>query len=120
MANKRQLKKYISATCGALATECILAIEYVDGIDTAAMEQLIVDIAALQAHAVSRCSISYDKTPSDFDDLHSYTLARNAYFASAFRRLVKEFNEKTAEIVKAMNALLPDAQREANKAAAQS
>jgi len=118
MANKRQLKKYITEMCGALASECVLANEYVADIDTKAMDAVILEIAALQDHAVSRCSIAFDKVPRDFADGRAYTAARNAYFREAFRNLVKEFNEKVGEIVKKMNALLPAAQREANKAAA--
>lgn len=118
MANKRQIKKQITGACGTLAAECMLAIEYVDGLDTKAMEQIILEIATLQDHAISRCSIAFDKTPSDFENSHDYTTAREKYFADAFRNLIKEFNEKVGAIVKEMNALLPQEQREANKAAA--
>lgn len=118
MANKRQIKKQITGACGALATECILATEYVDGLDCKAMENVIIKIARLQDHAISRCSIAFDKVPSDFENGGEYSKARAAYFADAFRNLIKEFNEKVGEIVKEMNALLPAEQREANKAAA--
>lgn len=119
MSSKRNLKKQITRICGALAYECIMAQQFVEGIDTEAMDRVIIAIAQLQDHALSRCSISFDKVPSDFSDRHAYNLARRAYFAEAFRNLHKEFNEKVGEIVKEMNALLPAAQREANKAAAQ-
>ncbi|MCM1029440.1 MAG: hypothetical protein NC342_07200 [Pseudoflavonifractor sp.] len=118
MTSKRQLKKYLTETCGALAAECMIAEQYVDGIDCAAMDAIILDIARLQDHAVSRVSISFDKVPSDFDNGRAYSSARRAYFSDAFHRLVKEFDEKVADIIKAMNAQLPAAQREANKAAA--
>lgn len=118
MANKRQIKKHITDTCGALATECIFAIEYVEGLDINTMKQIIVEIASLQDHAISRCSVVFDKTPSNFENGHDYTVARNKYFADAFRNLNKEFNETVGQIVKEMNALLPAQQREANKAAA--
>lgn len=118
MSNKRNLKKEISNTCGALAYECIIAEEYVEGLDAEAMDKVILAIAQLQDHAISRCSISFDKTPKDFEDGAAYKKARHEYFAEAFRNLRKEFGEKVGEIVKEMNSLLPEAQREANKAAA--
>lgn len=118
MTNRRQIKKEITAICGALATECVLAGEYIEGIDTAAFDKIIIEIAGLQSHAISRCSIAFDKVPSDFENHGEYSKARAAYFAEAFRNLKKEFNEKTGDIVKQMNALLPAAQREANKAVA--
>lgn len=117
MASKRKIKKEIADTCGALATECIFAIEYVPGIDIDAMSQIIVEIAGLQDHAISRCSVDFDKIPSSFESGHDYTTARNNYFNEAFRNLRKEFNETVGKIVKEMNALLPEEQRAANKAA---
>ncbi len=119
MTSKRQLKKYFTNVCGALATECVMAAEYVDGIDINAMDNVILEIARLQDHAVSRVSIAFDKAPSDFESGRAYTAARRAYFAEAFKALIMEFEEKVAAIVKEMNALLPAAQREANKAIAQ-
>lgn len=118
MANKRQIKKEITDICGALATECIFAIEYVEGLDIKAMQQVIIEIANLQDHAISRCSVVFDKTPSNFENGHDYTVARDKFFADAFRNLRKEFNEAVGQIVKEMNHLLPAGQREANKAAA--
>lgn len=118
MSDKRSLKKAIADTCGALAYECVIAEEYVEGIDTDSMDNIILAIAQLQDHAISRCSISFDKTPKDFENGAAYNKARHEYFAEAFRNLRKEFDEKVGEIIKEMNALLPAAQREANKAAA--
>lgn len=119
MTNKRQLKKYFTNVCGALATECIMAAEYVDGIDVDAMDRIILQVAGLQDHAVSRVSIAFDKTPADFENGREYTAARHTYYAEAFKALIMEFEEAVAAIIKQMNALLPAAQREANKSAAQ-
>ncbi|MBD5346914.1 MAG: hypothetical protein HDR92_07275 [Bacteroides sp.] len=118
MTSKRQIKKQITGTCGSLAAECILAIEFVAGIDKQAMQNILLKIATLQDHAISRCSIAFDKVPADFETGHEYTVARKKYYSDAFRNLIKEFNEKVGEIVKEMNAQLPAEQREANKAAA--
>ncbi len=41
MANKRDLKKQISYICGDIATECLIAAEYVKGINKDEMRNKI-------------------------------------------------------------------------------
>ena len=41
MANKRDLKKQIRYICGDLAAECLIAGEYVDGIDRKSMRAIV-------------------------------------------------------------------------------
>lgn len=115
MANKRQLKKYIRFVCGSIANECIIAREFIDGIDAEKMNQIIVDLATLQEQAVNHVTFSFDKTPHDFASLHDYRKARRDYYTKAFTTLNDEFNAHIADIVKRMNALLPERQREINK-----
>jgi hypothetical protein len=51
MANKRDLKKEIKYVCGDLAAECLLAKNYVKGVDAKAMKEIITKIADLQISA---------------------------------------------------------------------
>ena len=118
MANKRQIKKQIHYACGALAAQCIIAAETVKDIDSKAMNEIILEIARLQANSLKRCSFIFDKSEKEFDTPHSYSKAKKTYNAEAFRILIKDFNEKVGEILHKMNSLLPAEQREANKAAA--
>ena len=119
MANKRDLKKYILNLTGSLAFNCMYAAETVNGIDQEAADKVIDQISVLQQASLRRVSFAFDKKVADFDSRHAYNLARHAYNTQAYRVLVKEFNEKVAEIVKQMNALLPASQREINKKLAQ-
>lgn len=118
MANKRQIKKQIHYASSALATQCIIAAETISNIDRTAMNEIILDIARLQATSLERCSFVFDKSMSEFETPQAYNKAKKAYNDEAFRMLIKDFNEKVGEILHKMNSLLPAEQREANKAAA--
>ncbi len=115
MANKRDLKKQIRYICGDLAAECLIAGEYVDGIDRKSMRAIVCKIATLQQDALQRCSFSFDKVPSDFNNLKEYHVARKAYFKQAYNTLREKFNKHVLDIVKDMNAAVPKEVKEANK-----
>lgn len=107
MANKRILKKQIRNACGALASECIFAMEYIPQVDTDAFAALIARIAALQETSLSNATFDYDKTRADFDSKAAFNHARSVYNRSAFNSLKSHFNNQVEEIVKEMNTLLP-------------
>lgn len=114
MANKRDLKKQIRYICGDIAAECLIAGEYVDGVDRKAMREIVRKIAILQQNALQGCSFSFDKVPSDFENLKEYHAARKAYFKKAYDTLREKFNKRVLEIVKEMNAAVPKAVKDAN------
>ena len=115
MANKRDLKKQVRYICGDIATECMLAADYIKGVDSAAMAKIVSEIAQLQTAALSSVSFCFDKVPSDFETKAAYNKARSAYFKRAFTSLREKFNTRILEIVKDMNAALPQAVKDANK-----
>ncbi len=115
MANKRDLKKQVRYICGDLAAECLIAGEYVDGVDRNAMRAIVGKIAALQQNALEHCSFSFDKVPSDFDSRKEYRSARKDYFKKAFGTLREKFNARVLEIVKEMNAAVPREVKGANR-----
>lgn len=117
MANKRDLKKQIKYICGDLAGECIMARNFVHGIDADKMNEIVFKIAALQESTLVRVTFGYDKVVADFDSAHAYKIARTKYFTAAYRTLANDFNVSVKEIVKEMNAQLPAEQKEANKKA---
>lgn len=117
MANKRILKKQIRYVCGDLAAECILAINFIEGINVEKMQEIVFEIAALQSTSLSHVSFSFDKIAADFASSHDYKIAKKSYNKAAFRTLKKEFDQKVQDIVKSMNNLLPQAQKDANKQA---
>lgn len=117
MANKRILKKQIMHVCGDIASECIFAIEYIPGIDTEKMGDLICKTAILQQQTLDKINFNFDKTPSDFENAALYNKARCQYCHAAFKSLKDHFNSNINDIIKEMNTLLPSQAREMNKQA---
>ncbi len=115
MANKRILKKQVQHVCGDIAAECIFASEYIPGVDADKMGELVCRVAVLQQKTVEKLNFSFDKTPADFETRGQYNKAHRAYCSAAYNSLKESFNNEVNEIVKAMNALLPDAARQVNK-----
>lgn len=117
MANKRDLKKFIRNTCGALALDMILARESFPQIDRKAVHDVVVDAARLQGKTLRRVNFSYDLAPESFEDYTTYKKARAAYYRKAYATLLNDFNEEIGAIVKQMNAALPDEVRKSIKEA---
>ena len=118
MATKRDLKKSVRNTCGALAAEIILASAAFGQIARKDVHDIINDIARLQAETIAKVGITFDKTPRDFADGAAYRKARRTYFHTAFGKLLEGFDTSVVEIVKKMNAALPAEVRDEIKAAA--
>ena len=108
-ANKRLLKKEIHRICGALAGECVLAKIAIPGIDREKLNEIIYQLADLQASALRLVSVEFPRTPRSFDNRKEYTAARRAYFKASFAKLREHFNARVQEILKEMNATVPDA-----------
>lgn len=107
--NKRQIKKAIYSLCGDYAGNCLFIADCVEGVDDRAVADIIVKIAQLQTSSVEKVSVSFDKSPKDFENAHEYRKARRKYYKAATAALKKEFREKLEEIVKEMNATMPKA-----------
>lgn len=119
MANKRDLKKFVSHNCGMVAGECVLAMEYIDGVDLEKMGQALLGVADLQLASLKLISFSYDKSPRDFDTPHAYHKARRDYYKKAYSTFVHDFMTHLQEIVAKMNEAMPEQARKEmkNKAA---
>lgn len=107
MANKRNLKKQIRYICGDIAGECLLAKTLIPGVDNDAMTDVIVKTADLQATALRRTNISFDKSPRDFDNISEYRAAKSKYYRQAYHKLSEGFNNQILSVVKEMNAAMP-------------
>lgn len=117
MANKRDLKKQIRYICGDIAAECMIAAEYVKGVDAQAMSKIVSEVAQLQTAALSNSSFGFDKVESDYENRAAYLKAKKAYYKKAYSALRDKFNTKIQEVVKEMNAALPQEVKNANKRA---
>lgn len=108
MANKRELKKFIRNTCGALASEIIIARAVFPAISRKEVHNIVAQIAALQCTTVAKVGIVFDKAPGDYESAKEYHKERKQYFATAFKALIDQFDKDVEAIVKRMNAALPE------------
>ena len=115
MTNKRQLKKYIHNTCGELAAELILASRIFDGYDQAAVDKIIIEIAALQNAALSNANFSFDKVAHDFENKAEYRKALCSYRRIAYAKLLDDFSTDIEALVKQMNEVTPQTVRDTFK-----
>ena len=106
MANKRQLKKAICYACGEMAGECFYAQETFENTNPEDWDKIVLDIALLQAEAVNRVSVDFDKVPKDFANGKEYKKARRTYFKAVEKALSNYMKEESEKIVGAMNALI--------------
>lgn len=116
MANKRQLKKRVRYACGDMAAELLIASHCLKGFDRADVVRIVNDIARLQETTLANISFAFDKNNAAFDTPQAYRKARHAYFKAAYKKLCDEFEAQMAAIVKEMNAAMPQAVKDANKA----
>lgn len=117
MANKRELKKFVRNTCGAIALDMILAYDAFPQIDRKNVHEVVLDAARLQTKTLRRMSVAFDRTPAQFDNTADYHKARKAFYAEAYTKLLADFDAEVELIVKKMNAALPDDVRAAIKEA---
>lgn len=119
MANKRNLKKYVRYACGALASEIRMAHALFPEIDRKSVYNILVEIAGLQTTTLAKANIAF---PGGADKHEEGSKARNraaraVYYREAYGKLLEEFDTRIVEIVKDMNAALPEGVRMALKQA---
>lgn len=117
MSNRRELKKYVHAVCGDLAAGILETSYAFENVKKADVIDIVNDIAALQIDTLAKISVAFDKTPSAMDP-GQYRKARRAYYRNAAKALLEEFNKSVDEILKKINAALPDDVRSELKAVA--
>ena len=118
MATKRELKKYVRNVCGSLAAEIVLARAAFPVIARKDVYAILLDIAELQSTTLARTSISYGSAGDRRKDEADYNKKHRAYYKAAYTKLLESFDASVAEIVKKMNAALPEEVRKAIKTAA--
>lgn len=114
MANKRALKKAVKNVCADIATECLIAAQYVKGVEPEKMDAIVQRLADLQSSALSSISFGFDKIPSDFERLSDYKAAKESYFKKAYASFKQKFAAHINEVVKEMNNALPVEVKQAN------
>lgn len=104
MANKRMLKKGITAVCGDIAGLCLFS-ESSEKLDPKAVTDIVLELAALQEDYIKKVSFSHDKTVKEFETKKDYNSAKKSYYKTAYNALISQLNEQLNEILKRVNAL---------------
>ncbi len=117
MANKRDLKKAIRNTCGAIALDMVQAREAFPAISIDAVRDVVLEAARLQITTLGHVGVSFDRTPKQFENGADYNKARRTFYKEAYRKLNADFIAGIEAIVKQMNEALPEEARKAIKEA---
>lgn len=89
-----------------MAGECFFAQDTFEDTNPEDWDKIVIDIALLQAEAVNRVSVDFDKVPKDFANGKEYKKARRAYFKAVEKAIGNYMKEESEKIVGAMNALV--------------
>lgn len=98
------LKKGIEAVCGDIAGICLFS-EASENLDSKKVAEIVLEVAALQEDSRQKVSISFDKTPRDFESKKEYNKAKNKYYKTAYNTLIGQLNAQLQEVIKEVNAL---------------
>jgi hypothetical protein len=78
------------------------------------MTKIVAKVADLQISAVNGVTFSFDKTPRSFEHRGAYRKARRAYFHQAYKAFREKFYDKVNDLVKEMNAAIPQEVKDNN------
>lgn len=115
MSSLRSFRKNIRFVCGELAAECLIARNFIKGVDAEEFGKIVVEVAKLQEEALARVNITFDKSRKDFENAADYAKARKAYLANAYNHLADNFNAKVRELIARMNAAAHNKERVAQE-----
>lgn len=110
MSNLRQVKKNIHQLCGDIASECIVASTFYPSVDDAKLADVVYEAAALQTKSIRKLSISFDKTPRDFENPAEYKKARRKYYREAIAALDSMFFKEAEGLVAQLNSAVKSSQ----------
>ena len=103
ITNKRQIKKYINRVCEDVAQEVLPTAVYAKAITDEEAENILTELSYIQSKAISRISISFDKTQDTFDKIQSFNTAKTAYYRQAYKKLIDDFNNEVKKILSPLN-----------------
>lgn len=103
LTNKRQIKKYINRVCEDVAQEVLPTAVCTKAITDEDAENILTDLSRIQAKALSRLNISFDKAPGSFEKVQAYKTAKATYFRQAYNQLIDEFNNEVQKLISPVN-----------------
>lgn len=107
MGNLRRLKKNIKCLCGDIASECIISGMFINGADEKKLEDVVYKAAKLQTQSIRKASVSFPKTPKDFQNRHEYRKEKRKYFKTSVSALDSLFFKEADGLIAELNKALP-------------
>lgn len=115
MANKREFKKYVDALGASIVSEIAVAYENVKDANKDELQKAYSQVLGAVGAAKSNANRFFDRGRKGFADAKEYGKTKQEYFKSLFSKIEKDFNDEVNAAIKAFNAALPAAEKEANK-----
>ncbi len=103
LTNKRQIKKYINRVCEDVAQEVLPTAVCAKAITDEEAENILTNLSYIQAKALSRLNISFDKASDSFEKVQAYKTAKSAYFRQAYSKLIDDFNNEVQKLISPVN-----------------
>lgn len=104
--NKRNLKKAIQSMAEAVVTTVLPSAVYAKAITEQRANEIISNMSAATATAMSRLAVSFDKRMAEFESRKAYNAARTAYYKAAFEKAHADFKATVADALKEINESL--------------
>lgn len=116
MANKREFKKAIEAI-GASACDSMVSAYYdIKDADQEKISQAIEKLLGATAAAKSNADIAFRKKVREFENIKEYLKAKKAFYKDLFKNISDNFSTELNGALKELNAAVPQAAKEENKA----
>lgn len=103
LTNKRQIKKYINHVCDDVAQEILPTAVCAKAITNEDAENILTDLSHIQAKALSRLNISFDKAPEAFEKIQAYNSAKASYYRQAYNKLIDDFKNEVQNLISPVN-----------------
>ncbi len=104
--NKRNLKKIIHSMADAVVTTVLPSAVYAKAITEQRADEIISNMSAATAKALSRLAVSFDKGLAEFESRKAYNAARTAYYKAAYEKAHAEFKATVQDTLKEVNESL--------------
>lgn len=106
LTNKRQLKKYINRVSEEVAQSVLPTAVVAKAVTDEEADNILTQISALCAKALSRINIAFDKSADTFETVKAYDAAKKAYYREAYAKLLKDYEEDIEKLIAPINKTL--------------
>lgn len=103
MTSKRDIKKYIARVGNEIAESVLPSAVYTKVITDEEADDILTKLSQLQATALAKIGIAYDKSAEAFDSLRAFHTAKKSYYRTAYNQVLKDFEDGVDKILAPLN-----------------